>query len=65
MSQIQHKDTPSGHIHGLVNWEYATETERTSSSNFSITDRHKMCFVIASGEYYLLKSISPILWKLV
>lgn len=64
MSQIEHKNIPPGHQHGLVNWEYQTELERTSAGSFNVDDRHKLAFVVASGEYYLLKSVSPILWKL-
>ncbi len=61
---IKHEDIPSGHIHSLVNWEYATELERTSALNFNVLDRHKLCFVVATGEYYLLKSVSPVVWKI-
>lgn len=60
---IQHRVLTLGDIHGIANWQFATEQAlQDFLGPFVVSDLHKVSYVQETGQYYVLSSISPITW---
>lgn len=55
---VQHKDIPAGEIHRVVNWEFATETARLSTT-VSPTDIYKIAYQQSNNQFYMLINTNP------
>ena len=60
---MQHKDAPTGHMHIIHNFEFATVEERNSYTPTS-EDLNKICLVNNPYCFYALKNVDPIEWRI-
>lgn len=59
---VQHGIILPGDIHSFANWVVADTVERNALGPLMATDLHKICYVIASQQYFSLISYFPAVW---
>jgi hypothetical protein len=60
---VQHKDIGLNEIHSLVNWTFASSVQRLNQV-VTTNDLYKLCFEVATGNFYILLDTSPLWAKL-
>jgi hypothetical protein len=60
---VQHRDISLNEIHSLVNWTFATPTERLNQV-VTLNDIYKLSFEVSTGTFYMLLDSSPLWVKL-